>query len=64
MQAFLLVGTLFMLPVILMYSGWSYWVFREKSDAISATSNDRTKERAMVKLNVNGQTKASARVLR
>ena len=29
-QAFLLVGTLIMLPVILMYSGWSYWVFRGK----------------------------------
>jgi cytochrome d ubiquinol oxidase subunit II len=29
-QAFLLVGTLFMLPVILLYSGWSYWVFRGK----------------------------------
>jgi cytochrome bd ubiquinol oxidase subunit II len=29
-QAFLLVGTLFLLPVILMYSGWSYWVFRGK----------------------------------
>jgi len=29
-QSFLLVGTLFMLPVILMYSGWSYWVFRGK----------------------------------
>ena len=29
-QAFLLVGTLFMLPIILMYSGWSYWVFRGK----------------------------------
>jgi cytochrome d ubiquinol oxidase subunit II len=27
-QAFLLVGTLVLLPVILMYSGWSYWVFR------------------------------------
>jgi cytochrome d ubiquinol oxidase subunit II len=27
-QGFLLVGTLFLLPVILMYSGWSYWVFR------------------------------------
>src|SRR5262249_37808442 len=25
-QAFLLVGTLFLLPVILFYSGWSYWV--------------------------------------
>jgi cytochrome bd ubiquinol oxidase subunit II len=29
-QAFLLVGTLFLLPVILMYSAWSYWVFRGK----------------------------------
>jgi cytochrome bd ubiquinol oxidase subunit II len=27
-QAFLLVGTLFLLPIILMYTGWSYWVFR------------------------------------
>jgi cytochrome d ubiquinol oxidase subunit II len=30
-QAFLLVGTLFLLPVILMYTGWSYWVFRGKA---------------------------------
>jgi cytochrome bd ubiquinol oxidase subunit II len=29
-QAFLLVGTLFLLPVILMYVAWSYWVFRGK----------------------------------
>jgi cytochrome bd ubiquinol oxidase subunit II len=29
-QAFLLFGTLFLLPVILMYTGWSYWVFRGK----------------------------------
>jgi cytochrome d ubiquinol oxidase subunit II len=29
-QAFLIIGTLFMLPVILMYSAWSYWVFRGK----------------------------------
>jgi cytochrome bd ubiquinol oxidase subunit II len=29
-QAFLLLGTLFLLPIILMYSGWSYWVFRGK----------------------------------
>ncbi|MGN6142469.1 MAG: cytochrome d ubiquinol oxidase subunit II [Mesorhizobium sp.] len=29
-QAFLAVGTLFLLPVILMYTGWSYWVFRGK----------------------------------
>jgi cytochrome bd ubiquinol oxidase subunit II len=30
-QAFLLVGALFLLPVILMYSAWSYWVFRGKA---------------------------------
>ena len=29
-QAFLLVGTLALLPVIAMYTGWSYWVFRGK----------------------------------
>jgi cytochrome bd ubiquinol oxidase subunit II len=29
-EAFLLIGTLFLLPVILMYTGWSYWVFRGK----------------------------------
>ena len=29
-QAFLLVGTLVMLPIILLYTGWSYWVFRGK----------------------------------
>ena len=29
-QAFLLVGTLFLLPIILGYTGWSYWVFRGK----------------------------------
>jgi cytochrome d ubiquinol oxidase subunit II len=29
-QAFLLVGALFLLPVILVYSSWSYWVFRGK----------------------------------
>ena len=29
-QAFLLVGTLFLLPVILLYTSWSYWVFRGK----------------------------------
>jgi cytochrome bd ubiquinol oxidase subunit II len=29
-QAFLLIGTLVLLPVILMYVGWSYWVFRGK----------------------------------
>jgi len=29
-QAFLMVGTLFLLPVIFMYIGWSYYVFRGK----------------------------------
>jgi len=29
-QAFLLVGTLFLLPVILFYTAWSYWIFRGK----------------------------------
>jgi cytochrome d ubiquinol oxidase subunit II len=29
-QAFLALGTLFLLPVILMYTAWSYWVFRGK----------------------------------
>jgi cytochrome d ubiquinol oxidase subunit II len=32
-QAFLLIGTLFLLPIILVYSGWSYWVFRGKVKA-------------------------------
>ncbi len=35
-QAFLLVGTLFLLPVILMYTAWSYWVFRGKVGASMA----------------------------
>jgi cytochrome d ubiquinol oxidase subunit II len=29
-QAFLLIGTLPLLPVVLMYTAWSYWVFRGK----------------------------------
>jgi cytochrome d ubiquinol oxidase subunit II len=29
-QLFLGVGTLFLLPVIMVYTGWSYWVFRGK----------------------------------
>jgi cytochrome bd ubiquinol oxidase subunit II len=32
-QAFLLLGTMFLLPVILMYTAWSYWVFRGKVKA-------------------------------
>jgi len=29
-QAFLLIGTLFLLPIVLIYTAWSYWVFRGK----------------------------------
>jgi len=29
-QAFMVIGTLFLLPIIVMYTGWSYWVFRGK----------------------------------
>jgi cytochrome bd ubiquinol oxidase subunit II len=29
-QAFFLIGTLFLLPIIFTYIGWSYWVFRGK----------------------------------
>jgi cytochrome d ubiquinol oxidase subunit II len=29
-QAFLLIGTLFLLPIIFTYLGWSYYVFRGK----------------------------------
>jgi cytochrome bd ubiquinol oxidase subunit II len=29
-QAFLAVGTMFLLPIIFFYTGWSYWVFRGK----------------------------------
>ncbi|MGH8799055.1 MAG: cytochrome d ubiquinol oxidase subunit II [Casimicrobiaceae bacterium] len=32
-QAFLMIGTLFLLPIIIMYTGWSYWVFRGKVKA-------------------------------
>jgi cytochrome d ubiquinol oxidase subunit II len=32
-QAFLIMGTLFLLPIIVMYTGWSYWVFRGKVKA-------------------------------
>ena len=35
-QAFLLVGALFLIPIILMYSGWSYWVFAERPAGTSA----------------------------
>lgn len=29
-QVFLMIGTMFLLPIVLMYSAWSYWVFRGK----------------------------------
>ena len=29
-QAFRLVGTAFIMPIILIYTGWAYWVFRGK----------------------------------
>jgi cytochrome bd ubiquinol oxidase subunit II len=29
-KALSLIGVVFLLPVILMYTGWSYWVFRGK----------------------------------
>jgi cytochrome d ubiquinol oxidase subunit II len=32
-QAFLMIGTLFLVPIILMYTAWSYWVFRGKARA-------------------------------
>jgi cytochrome d ubiquinol oxidase subunit II len=32
-QAFLLIGTLLLLPIILLYTAWSYWVFRGKLKA-------------------------------
>jgi cytochrome bd ubiquinol oxidase subunit II len=36
-QAFMMVGTLFLLPVVLMYVAWSYWVFRGKVREAHAT---------------------------
>ena len=32
-QAFLVIGTMFLLPIILGYTIWSYWVFRGKVQA-------------------------------
>jgi cytochrome d ubiquinol oxidase subunit II len=29
-QSFMLVGTLVIMPIILAYTGWAYWVFRGK----------------------------------
>ncbi|OKO76016.1 cytochrome d ubiquinol oxidase subunit II [Bradyrhizobium sp. AS23.2] len=39
-QAFLLVGTLFLLAVVLTYPGWPYWVFRRK---VRAPTSDTTR---------------------
>ena len=33
-QAFLLLGTLMLLPIIFMYTGWSYWVFELDADLV------------------------------
>jgi cytochrome d ubiquinol oxidase subunit II len=32
-QGFMIIGTLLLLPIIVMYTGWSYWVFRGKVQA-------------------------------
>lgn len=32
-QTFLIIGTIFLLPIVLVYSAWSYWVFRGKVKA-------------------------------
>lgn len=32
-QTFLIVGTVFLLPIIIMFTGGSYWVFRGKVKA-------------------------------
>ena len=36
-QVFLLIGTLFLLPIIVMYTGWSYWCSAERYEAMPAT---------------------------
>lgn len=41
-QAFLLIGTLFLLPIILMYTGWSYWGFLGRTRL--STSATRARE--------------------
>ena len=40
-QAFLLVGVLVLLPVILLYTGWSYWVFRARCGPTSGIIEGR-----------------------
>ena len=40
-QAFLLVGTLFLLPIIIVYTGWSYYVFRGKVRRTRGTIESR-----------------------
>ena len=46
-QAFLPVGTLVLLPVILMYTGWSYWVFRGKCGPTLVTIEPKRRRRRM-----------------
>lgn len=29
-QSFMLAGAMFIIPIILIYTGWAYWVFRGK----------------------------------
>ena len=41
------VGTLFLQPIILMYSGWSYWVFRGKYDPTSAVSEPAPRQKEL-----------------
>lgn len=38
-QEFLLIGTLLLLPIIMTYTGWSYWVFRGKVNAHRASAS-------------------------
>ena len=40
-QAFLLIGTLFLLPIIIMYTAWSYCVFRGKVQGAMPAITDR-----------------------
>ena len=45
-QAFLLIGTLFILPIVFMYTGWSYYVFRGKVRANWAITDTARMRRA------------------
>jgi AhpD family alkylhydroperoxidase len=45
-QAFPVIGTLFLLPIILMYTAWSYWIFRGRRAPTSATIEWGERDRA------------------